>query len=376
MRKDIEIEEENMPSEAYKRVKRKQALRRKKERIRNMLIIAGIIILLLIILLIKGAVACVSSCNKQEKKTQVTTTTEATTEEEEQQEPTTETVVEEKPMFKEVTAPAVSTNFKKAGSELLSPHIVLIDVNTNEIIAGRNYNAKIYPASMTKVMTLIVAVENLKDMEDKYKFDNETIGVLYEQEASMAGFAPGESVTVEDMLYGLILPSGADAAAGLANKIAGSEEKFVKLMNDKCKEMGLKNTHFTNPVGLHNEDNYSTPVEIAMIVEYAMSNETCAKILKTYQYTTRKTKEHPEGLTLTSTMYSRMYGNEVDTVEIIGGKTGYTAEALQCLVSYAIRDKDAYVAVTAKATGKWHCIFDTFGLYGNYIKNPPGYVRQ
>ena len=107
---------------------------------------------------------------------------------------------------------------------------------------------------------------------------------------------------------------------------------------------------------------------MAMILEYAMNNETCAKILSTYQYTTEVTEKHPEGILLTSTMFSRMYGNEVPGVEIKAGKTGYTQEARHCLVSYAESDGSKYVAVTAGAEGKWNVVYDDFKLYGDFCK--------
>lgn len=106
-------------------------------------------------------------------------------------------------------------------------------------------------------------------------------------------------------------------------------------MNEKCEELGLQNTHFMNASGLHNENQYTTPVEMAMILAYAMQNPECAKILSIYQHTTAPLASHPEGILLTSTMFGRMYGTEVPNVTIQAGKTGYTQEAGNCLVSYA-----------------------------------------
>lgn len=253
-------------------------------------------------------------------------------------------------------------------AEILSPYIAVVNVTDNTIVAGRSSDVRIYPASMTKVMTLIVAVENVENLDAKFTMTSEIIDPLYRDDASRAGFEPGEEITALDMMYGLILPSGADAAVGLAQMISGSEEEFVQLMNQKCEALGLVNTHFTNTSGLHGEDHYTTPVEMAMILEYAMQNETCAQILSTYQYTTQPTEKHPEGILLTSTMFSRMYGNEVAGVTIKAGKTGYTQEAKQCLVSYAESAGKGYVIVTAGADGKWNCIYDDFKLYGQYCE--------
>ena len=270
------------------------------------------------------------------------------------------------PEKKAMEHPTKSENYKTI-KDLRVPYAILMDVENNQIIAGKKYERKIYPASMTKVMTLIVAVENMPDLTEKYTFKNEDIDPLIYDDASRAGFEAGDSVTVKDMLYGLILPSGADGAVGLANLIAGSEEGFVKLMNEKCDELGLTETHFMNCTGLYHDEHYTTLTEQAMIMAYAMQNETCAEILGTYQYTTEPLQSNEEGILLTSTMYSRMYGDEVEGVEIIGGKTGYVQESKHTLVSCARKNGKLYVAVTAFGNSKWDGIYDNFTIYGNYL---------
>ncbi len=124
--------------------------------------------------------------------------------------------------YKEITDSAVRT-----------PYVALLDVNNNKIIAGREAESRIYPASMTKVMSLIVAVENVKDVTKMYQFTNKLLYPLYNAQASVAGFGTNEIVPVSDLFYGMILPSGADAAAALAEIVAGSEEQFAVLMNKK-----------------------------------------------------------------------------------------------------------------------------------------------
>jgi D-alanyl-D-alanine carboxypeptidase (penicillin-binding protein 5/6) len=251
--------------------------------------------------------------------------------------------------------------------DIVSPYIALLDVDNSKVIAGKESEERIYPASMTKVMTLVVAVENIKDMSMTYALSSAQIDPLVRAEASRAGFDPNEEVSVTDYLYGLILPSGADAAVALCNIAAGSEEAFVELMNKKCSELGLKNTHFTNSSGLYDEEQYTTPTEMAVIMAYAMTNETCAKVLSTYKYTTTATEKHPEGIALTSTMFGRMYGTEVENVTITAGKTGYTIEAGNCLVSYAEKNGHRYVALTAGASNKWDVIYDDFRIYDRYL---------
>ena len=139
-------------------------------------------------------------------------------------------------------------------------------------------------------------------------------------------------------------------------------------MNKKCEELGLKNTHFVNSTGLYDDEQYTTPSEMAMIMEYAMKDETRAKVLGTYQYKTKATEQHPEGIPLTSTMYSRIYGNEAPGVLVKGGKTGFTNEAGSCLVSYAVTNKgNAYVFCTGGATYRWAPVYDEIYVYKNII---------
>lgn len=253
------------------------------------------------------------------------------------------------------------------GNSILSDYGILIDLSTNTVIAQKSPNATIFPASMTKIMTLIVAYENCKNFDDTFTMTTEITDPLYLANASVAGFAAGEEITIRDLLYGAILPSGGDATDALAIYTAGSIEKFVEMMNRKVLQMGLSNTHFANPSGLHDDDHYSTPQEIAMILQYALKIEECKKILCTYQYTTKPTLQHPEGLLLTSTMFSRMVGNESGTATVLGGKTGYTNEGLHCLASFARVDATGkeYVLVTAHAHGTYDPINDCINLYKN-----------
>lgn len=280
----------------------------------------------------------------------------------EQEQPEAEEIVH--PEVEYLLADEATAEFDDA---IVSKYAVLVDVGSNRITAQREADEIIYPASMTKIMTLIVAVENMNSLDDEFTMTYEILNPLINEDASRAGFEEGETITVEDMLYGAVLPSGADATIGLAQCISGSEEEFVKLMNEKAEEMGLEHTHFTNTSGLHDENHYSTVTEMAMILEYAIQIPLCRQVLSTYQYTTSATKEHPEGILLESTMFSRMYGDEVEGVQIEGGKTGYTDEAENCLASFAVKDGQEYVAVTAGSYSHWLTIYDAFEMYENYL---------
>ena len=251
-----------------------------------------------------------------------------------------------------------------------SQYGILIDIENNTIIAEKGSNEKIYPASLTKIMTLIVAVEEIDDLSKTYTFKAETLDELYVEEASVAGFLAGETVSANDILYGAILPSGADATVALAELVAGSEKEFVKLMNQKANEMGLKQTHFMNTSGLHDEFHYTTPHEMALITNYAINNKKCYEILSAIEYTTAKTEQHPEGIKLYSTMFSTMYGNEAETVTIKAGKTGFTNEGGNCLASYAETDKGGkYILVTTNASGKYAPTYDAFDAYAYHVGN-------
>lgn len=284
----------------------------------------------------------------------------------------TETIAIESPTEKEsnvinIKYPDGLETAKKFDKLIASKYCVLIDIENNKILAERNADEKMYPASMTKIMTLIVAVENMESPDDTFTMTYDILNPLINEDASLAGFEENETITIKDMLYGAILPSGAEATVGLAEAIAGSETNFVRMMNEKAEEMGLKNTHFTNTSGLHDDNHYSTALDMAVILEYALQNDLCREILSTYQYTTSKTKEHPKGILLESTMFSRMYGDEVENVTIEGGKTGFTSEAQHCMASFAIKNNKEYIVVTAMEDDKWGSVYDAFDIYEQYL---------
>lgn len=275
--------------------------------------------------------------------------------------------IEEPPVYAAYTEDTVTL------SDIRSEYAILIDVQKNEVIAHKNGDVRMYPASMTKVMTLIVAYENIEDLNETFTFDYTITDPAYKAGASIAGFAAGETVPFIDILYGIALPSGADATTAAAVRVAGSEEAFAEMMNEKALALGLENTHFANASGLHDNNHYSTPHDIAKIFEYAMNIPMLAEILSTYKYTTTPTDKHPEGLLLVSTIFSRMYGDEPEVAEVIAGKTGFTNEAANCLVSCAVTPNgDRYILATGKALstaaeGQYGAVFDAIKIYKEYI---------
>ena len=274
---------------------------------------------------------------------------------------------EEIPVVK-VDYPEKAENYEEFENEDFTAKFgVLIDVDNNEIVAGKNYNRKMYPASLTKVMTLLVAVENIQDMSRTYTFSYDEIHELVVENASRADFGVDETVTVTDLLYGTILVSGADGTLGLANIVAGSEEAFVEMMNEKADEMGLKNTHFSNASGLHHKEHYSTAQDMAVILKTALENETCREILSAKEYITSKTTQHPEGIILRSLVAQRLVDYYVTNGgEILGGKTGFTDEAKHALATFYEYNGKTYVCVTSKSKDMWKAVEDSIMLYENF----------
>ena len=285
--------------------------------------------------------------------------------------PTTETTTEAVPVIFYPEKTADSFEFPE---DMDAKYAILMNVDDNEIVAYKDHDVRMFPASLTKVMTLIVASENIEDLNDTVLITNDMIDPMIDMHASRAGFAAGETPTLEQVLYGVVLPSGADAALAAACYVSGSEEAFVALMNQKAQDMGLKSTHFTNVVGLHDENHYSTAEDMALILKYAIQDETCRKILSTYQYEIAPTEYNPEGLTLTSTLFSRMEGTEMPGVTVIGGKTGFTDEAGQCLETFAEIDGKTYIMVIAGAVSKWQVIYSTLSDYSVYCAGGEEYI--
>lgn len=255
-------------------------------------------------------------------------------------------------------------------AEMDASHAILVDLTTGESVAQRLADERIYPASLTKIMTVLVAVESLTtaELETTFAMTAEIVNAAIAEGASRAGFEPGERIKLIDLLYGAAVPSGADATAALAQYLAGSEEKYVELMNAKAKQLGLTQTHFVNASGLHHDDHYSTVREIAALMSYAMENELCRKLLSAASYTTTATDVHPYGITMYSTTFSRMSTTTYGPVSVIAGKTGYTEEARFCLATLAARpDGREYVLVTVGGSTKYTPVSDCDAVYGKYL---------
>ncbi len=267
-----------------------------------------------------------------------------------------------------------------------SSHAVFVDLSDFTILAGRGADDQMYPASMTKVMTLLVACENLEpsDYGASVTMSAEVISEMQRQGASNFGFSAGDTVTVRDLLYAIALESDGAASIELAKYIAGSHEGFVQMMNAKATALGLMNTRFTNVTGLHDPNHYTTCREMASIMAAAMDNAEVSTLLGEDTYvTSRVTGEASQRFTQRITFYNTYY---IDVVErgtgeffalsqvdsgarVIGAKTGSTDEAGKCLVS-CVRSSTGklYVAVTTGASNSGAYCADLLYMYQSYAK--------
>ncbi len=276
----------------------------------------------------------------------------------------------EQPQVQEVYEPLpliYDENSQQLGTAINSKYGILYCVDDRQVLARKASQERMYPASMTKIMSLIVAVENIEDLNDTFTMTFEIINPLYLQNATVTGLSSGETVPLIDLLYGIVLPSGADATDAIALYVSGSEEGFVELMNKKAEEIGLLDTHFTNTSGLHDDNHYTTAYDMALILDYAIHNETCKRILSTYKYVTTSTEQHPNGIEFYSTMFNKVKSDQIDGMEISGGKTGYTYEAYHCLASFAKKNGKTYIAVSGYGENKYSPVYDMITMYTDYI---------
>ena len=256
--------------------------------------------------------------------------------------------------------------------DISSQNAILYNMDTEEILYEKAADEQVSIASLTKIMTALVSIENIEDLDTQLVLTADDFGGLIEANAVTAGFTKGEVVTYRDLLYGLLLPSGADAAKALARNIAGSEENFIKMMNEKVEKMNLKNTHFSTVIGLDDDNNYSTARELALIFKEALKNEDFKTIITTKEYTSSdgKVKFH-------STIQSNAKKFEIDIPYILGGKTGTTTDAGLCLATIAKENDVNYMLVTLGALYDKkapHNIEDAQTIYDYFIDNYGNHV--
>lgn len=272
------------------------------------------------------------------------------------------------PKVRQTGAAGAQTN----AEHLYSRCAILMDAQTGEILLEKNSEKRAYPASLTKIMTALIAIEENKDLNKTVVLNSGIFERLQQENASLAGFSPGEEVRLIDLVYGALLPSGAEAAISLAEQTAGSQKEFVKLMNQKGRELKLKGTRYSNVTGLHAKDQVTTAADIARLLRYALQNPTFREVFLSQRYTVPPTNRHPDGFTMHSTLFSRMGDASLEKGEILGGKTGFTDQAGLCLASLAKYQDREMILVTLDAQGNLNTpqynILDALSVYRNYLK--------
>lgn len=229
---------------------------------------------------------------------------------------------------------------------LYSNSAVIYNYDLNQAIYEKNADEVISIGSMTKIMSAIVLIENIDDFDTTVVLNKNHFSELVEKQASLAGFYVGEKVTYRDLIYGILLPSGAEAVQTLAIEVFGSNDKLVEKMNEKALELNLINTHFVNPFGLDADGHYSTVKEVATILKYALKNDFFKETYTSRKYLTSDTK-----ITLYSTIVSPLKTINNNATFIKGSKTGFTYDAGRCLASIAYDENNNinYMMITAKA---------------------------
>lgn len=250
------------------------------------------------------------------------------------------------------------SSYNKSIKEIKIPEInsrssVVIDRNTNTILYGKNENTRRKMASTTKIMTAIIIIENC-NLDETIEISKKAAGTG----GSRLGLKTGDKITIRDLLYGLMLRSGNDAAVALAEHTSGNVENFTELMNQKSVNLGLTNTHFETPHGLDSDEHYTTAYELAILSNYALNNKIFAQIVGTKSYTVT-INGYPKQLSNTNELLGNFNG-------IYGIKTGFTNGANRCLVTACKRGNMDIICVVLGADTKKFRTQDSIKLI-NYI---------
>lgn len=252
-------------------------------------------------------------------------------------------------ILSKTSTPVYAAELNETNIDLGSSSCILIESKTGRILYEKDAYSKYYPASTTKIMTALLTLENVSDLKEVATVSYNsvfTVPVGYSTDLLKVG----EELTIEDLLYALLVKSSNEAAIVLAEYVSGNVESFATMMNTRAVELGCQNTHFVNPNGIHNEDHYTTAYDLSLIAKEAMKNETFRKIVSTASYTLPSTNK-----------YDRIDRNLITTNDIIrksskyyyeyaiGIKTGYTTPAKNCLVAGANKDGVELIAVLLHA---------------------------
>ncbi len=228
---------------------------------------------------------------------------------------------------------------------------LLFNVEDNEVLYSEKVHDKLYPASTTKIMTTYVALK-YGDLESTATVSKNTVSVP--SDSSSAGLRLGDRLTLQDLLYGLMLPSGNDSAIAIAEQVSGSVEEFVELMNVEAKKLGATNTHFVNPHGYHDKEHYTTAYDLYLMLNACIQDERFVDIISAKHWSTVITQKDGSQREVTWNQSNRFINGVRETpngITMIGGKTGTTYEAGYCLMQYGKDSKDTpYISMIMGAT--------------------------
>lgn len=243
---------------------------------------------------------------------------------------------------------------------------ILMDAKTGKILYAKNIDKKSYPASITKILTTLVALENNDDLYSTVKFSSYAVNSI-EPGSTHIGIKTGEEIPLIDVLYGIMLESANEACNGVAEHTSGSIKKFAALMNKKAKEIGCKGSHFMNPNGLHNDKHYVTARDMALITKAALQNPMFRKIACSSHYFMSGTNKEKKGRELWN--HHKMVKQTMFLYKgVEGGKTGYTTRAGGTLVTFAKRGNTELISVILRGNG-YELYRDTIKLFDYGFKN-------
>ena len=255
------------------------------------------------------------------------------------------------------------------GDAVGSEYALFINADTNTVLAEKGSAEAIYPASMTKVLTLLVASQNIGDPSDEFTVTQELIDPHYRRGAAITGYRAGDVCTLLDLCHGAALRSSADATSGLAIAAGGTEEEFIDMMNEACGTLELSDhAFFTNTSGLFDRNHTCSLLDMAAIMRAAMDDELCARVMSTVRYVTAPTEDAPEGLTFENKYLRWFQEKQPEGATVLACKNGYVQQAQNCLVSYGVNEAgEHFICVTAKGhnaetmMGDQRYLYSTFG---------------
>lgn len=239
-------------------------------------------------------------------------------------------------------------SFFEGGKNLYSHNVYMVNLDTDKVMYELDSEELVYPASLTKVMTCIIAIEECPSLDEVVTIPSGIFDDIYAQGGANMSLKYGEEITVGDLVRATMIRSACDSASALAWYVSGSVEDFARLMNSKAKEIGATNTHFVNAHGLHDDNHYTTAKDMYLIAKYALKNQAFCDIINEYSCTIPATNKSEER-ELNTTIDIENPDSPLYYPYVTGVKSGFTDEAGRCLITKATKDGETYLLVTLGA---------------------------